>query len=361
MTVLTTRRQNPAPADVRTVDGWGFAALGQIASRIRAIDPDIVHLQYQTAAFAMSPAVSLLPYVARLAGKGRRFVATFHDLRAPYLFPGAGKARRAPARILLGASDACVFTAPEDAIAARPRRRAAWIPLGPGVLPSAMRKREAAREGLQIDSQGFAIGYFGFMNSSKGLETLLHAAKLLSEKDVAFQLVFIGEDRGASDETNAATAASVRSLESQFGLEGRVIRTGRLPANKVSWALAAVDVAALPYADGASLRRSSLITCLAHGVPVVTTAPRTQAHLPSEYTLAPFDEPSQYRIDNRVAALVPPGDPAGLAEELQALARDPARRSALARGGQEFAERLAWPGIAGATASFYHGVLKDNA
>ena len=114
VTVLTTERGAPEEEAVRTIAGWGFTALPRITAALRSIHPDIVHLQYQTAAFGMSPAVSLLPFVARAVRSEPRSVTTFHDLRGPYRFPGAGKLRRAPARVLLGASDGCIFTSPED-------------------------------------------------------------------------------------------------------------------------------------------------------------------------------------------------------------------------------------------------------
>jgi len=356
-----TERGAPAGEGVKTVPGWGFGALPGIAVHLSAIQPDIVHLQYQTGAFAMSPAVSLLPFVARAACGGSPVVTTFHDLRGPYLFPGAGKLRRAPARVLLGASDGCIFTSPEDVLNARPRRRAAWIPLGPGVLPPARAGRKKARERLHIDSRSFVIAYFGFMNSSKGVETLLHAAKALSGTDLDFRLLFIGEDQGSSDPTNRATATRIRALESQLDLESRVERTGWLPGAEISRALAAADVAALPYIDGASLRRSALITCFAHGVPVVTTTPRAEIELPHKYTVAPFEDRDPFRIDDGVAALVPPGDAEALAGALGQLAGDSRQGLALARGAKQLAARLAWPNIAAATVRFYEDVSEAAA
>jgi glycosyltransferase involved in cell wall biosynthesis len=332
-------------------------SLRGIAARIGEIAPHIVHLQYQTAAFDMSPAVSLLPFLVRATAGRPRFVTTFHDLRVPYLFPRAGGLRRVPGRLLLGASDGAIFTSPADLIASRRRGNAAWIPIGPGIVPAGRPRRVAARDQFHIDANAFVIAYFGFMNSSKGVNTLLEAGAQLVRTGLDFRFLFIGENEGASDPTNVATTARLRALASQVGLEARIVRTGWLSPPGITRALAAADVAALPYADGASLRRSTLVTCFAHGIPVVTTTPAAQPPVSPQHLVEPFDHPEQLRIDQDVAALVPPGDDRALADALWQLAENPDRRTALASAGRQMAKRLGWPGIAHATASFYDRTL----
>ncbi len=361
VTILTSARGPAGAGEAVTVRGWGPGSLGEIAGRVADIDPDIVHLQYQTAAFGMSPAVCLLPFATRAVPRRPRFVTTFHDLRVPYLFPRAGGLRRAPARVLLGAGDHSIFTSQADLLEARPRRGASWIPIGPGVIPRSRASRAASRDRFHIDGDAFTIAYFGLVNTSKGVETLFGAAERLRRTGIDFKLLLIGEDQGVSDPTNAATAARAHDLASQLGLEDGIIRTGWLPPSEISDALKAADVAALPYADGASLRRSTLITCFAHGVPVVTTTPAVQVEIPARFAVEPFDQVDQFRIDGRVAALVPPGDDAALGEEITSLFRDDGRRERLARAGRRFAKRLSWPDIATATARVYGRTLEPAA
>jgi polysaccharide biosynthesis protein PslF len=361
VSVLTSGTAKNTENDVTTVPGWTLRFLAEIGARIAELRPDVVHLQYQTAAFGMSAAVSLLPYIAH-ATRGRpRFITTFHDLRVPYLFPRAGALRRAPARVLIGASDGCIYTDPADLRAAQPRGRAAWVPIGPGVVPSGRPNRATERERLHIDAGAFVIAYFGFMNSSKGVETLLAAAEHLLRMRRDFRLLYVGADQGISDPTNALTAARLRSLESQFGLETHIVRTGWLPDREISRALAAADVAALPYADGASLRRSALLTCFAHGLPVVTTEAAPGPELSNEHLVEPFDQPERYRIGESVAALVQPGHALALADQFVHLADDSDRRQALGRAGKALARRLSWPRVARATAGFYNSILRAAA
>src|SRR5687768_10025944 len=90
---------------------WG---LGAILAAPRWADDhylDIVNIQYQTAAYAMSPYIHALPDLFRSVP----VVTTFHDLRHPYLFPKAGKLRDWAVMHLARTSDGCIVTNHEDA------------------------------------------------------------------------------------------------------------------------------------------------------------------------------------------------------------------------------------------------------
>jgi glycosyltransferase involved in cell wall biosynthesis len=70
-----------------------------------------------------------------------------------------------------------------------------------------------------------------------------------------------------------AFAERLRGQDADFS-EAVVTAPGRLPAEEVSLYLQAADVAIQPYPDGADTRRTSLMACLANGVPTVTTRGR---------------------------------------------------------------------------------------
>lgn len=57
-------------------------------------------------------------------------------------------------------------------------------------------------------------------------------------------------------------------------LHEAVLAPGRLTAEEVSLHLQASDIAIQPYPDGADTRRTSLMACLANGVPTITTRGR---------------------------------------------------------------------------------------
>jgi glycosyltransferase involved in cell wall biosynthesis len=217
--------------------------------------------------------------------------------------------------------------------------------------------REDARNALGIEPGELVLAHFGFLNATKGVETLLQAAARLQQSGLLFRLLFVGDEHGASDTTNAAVATQARTLARELGLESRIIRTGRLAPERISEALTAADIGVLPYTDGASFRRSALLVCLAHGLAVATTRPSSSPSLARRHLAPPFDDLGAYPIDESVALLVEPDHPEALATQISRLAADLHLRRTLARRGQALADRLTWPSVAAATLGFYRRVL----
>jgi hypothetical protein len=133
--------------------------------------PDVIDVQYQTAAYGMHPAINLLP---RHCG-GLPVVATFHDLKVPYLFPKAGPLRAAANRRLARAAAAAIVTNAEDwaeMAGWRGIRRRALIPIGsniPTALPAGY-GRAAWRRAHGLPENALVMCYFGVLNASKGGE-----------------------------------------------------------------------------------------------------------------------------------------------------------------------------------------------
>ncbi|MCA9909634.1 MAG: glycosyltransferase, partial [Anaerolineae bacterium] len=72
-----------------TIRRWDGRAWLKARAWAREHRLELVSLQYQTAAYAMSPWIHFLPDILRPLP----VVTTFHDLRYPYLFPKAGVLR----------------------------------------------------------------------------------------------------------------------------------------------------------------------------------------------------------------------------------------------------------------------------
>jgi glycosyltransferase involved in cell wall biosynthesis len=357
---VVTAQPNASSARAIRVPGWRLRSIDDVARRISEADTDIVHLQYQAAAFEMSGAIALLPIALRRLGTKVPFVTTLHDLRAPHLFPKAGPLRRAVLGMVLGMSAASIFVDPGDLAAAHPRRVAAWIPVGSAISPILRADQASERARLGIDPDSFVIAHFGFLNAGKGIDVLLDAAERLVRAELHLTLLFVGDEVGSSDSTNASTARSLWTRATELGLDARIVRTGALPPADVARALAAADIAALPFRDGASLRHSSLLACLAQGLPTATTLPRYASAVARRHLVPPFTESTQSSIDGRVAELTPPGDAPALARSMYRLANDPPRREALARAGRELAEVYNWTNIARATVGVYERAISGG-
>jgi glycosyltransferase involved in cell wall biosynthesis len=224
-------------------------------------------------------------------------------------------AQRPQLRALVRASD--VVLASTEAYAAALRR---WAPATPFVhlpigsnVPDAGWTRAAARAALGIEAGALVAGVFGTAHHSRLLPLVRAAAERLQAEHAArgdggaFLVLYVGPD-----------GAAVRDV-----LVGLPVRDlGRLPAEEVSRALAAMDLHLAPFELGVSTRRGSFVAGLQHGLPTVSTrGPHT------DRLLAEADG---------TAFLLAPEDDAGTYAALAAdLAADLARRGALAEGAHK--------------------------
>jgi glycosyltransferase involved in cell wall biosynthesis len=351
--VLTSRAaggsHHPFPFPVLArLQGWGFGSWQQVRQAALEFLPHILHIQYQAAAYGMHPAINLLPLRLRLA-RGPLVFTTFHDLRIPYLFPKAGRLRWWANLALLKTSHGVIVTDEGDRqrVAAHRQRLTYLIPIGPNIEPTQEPgpPHRSIRQRWGIGEDVFLVGYFGLLNESKGVDTLLRAYRSLLDRGQQVALLMVGASLGASDPTNLACQAATRELLKELGLERLVRWTGYLSAEDTSLALGCLDACALPYRDGASFRRGTLMAALAHGLPIVTTTPACTAG--SGPRLA----------DGENCRLIPPGDHQALAKALGALIGSPAQRERLAQGARELAQHFTWERIAASTVEAYREAL----
>jgi len=321
---------------------------------VDATAPQVVHIQYQAAAFRMRPAIHLLPWWLGRTRPGVMAAVTYHDLRVPYLFPKAGPVRGLAVRLLARYADLTLCTNAEDhgALAARHYRgRLDIVPIGSNIpdAPPPGFDRDGWRAAAGIAQGEALLAYFGFLNASKGGLVLAGALDLLRRAGRGARLVMLGGAVGASDPTNAAYLDGFRADLAARGLAEAVIWTGHVPPPAVSAWLRAADAVVLPYADGASYRRGSLLAALAHGRPVVTTRPAP-----------PPGGPLPALVDGESARLVPAGDPAALAAAVAGVLDDPALARRLEAGARAVARHFAWDAIAARHEALYREVLADR-
>jgi len=321
---------------------WSFrSSFRFFGELVEQVSPDVINIQYQTAAFGMLPAVNLLP---------RRFprvpfVVTFHDLLVPYLFPKAGRlrtwvnhelARSAAAVIVTNAQDRQKLESVEGI------RRLELIPIGSNITPvlPADYDRETWRRRWGVNSRTMLLCYFGFLNESKGGEELIEALRLVLDRGIPVHLMMIGGTVGASDPTNRAYLDRVRERIEALGVRDQVFWTGYMPNEDVSAAFVSSDACVLPYRDGASFRRGSLMAALAHGLAVVSTRPQA---------------PTPEMVDGENIVLVSPNQPTELANAIEWLWADPDRRRRIGKGAEAVSHLFDWDLIADRML----GVLRD--
>ncbi len=319
---------------------WRWSSLAAIADWAIRYELDVVNIQYQAAAYNMrSPAVNVLPW--RLKGVVKTAV-TFHDLRVPYLFPKAGRLRETAVRFMARHAHGVIVTNAEDYQALQRLKiedgRLRQIPIGSNIPthPSSQSEIAAIRDNYGLTGADYLLGYFGFLNESKGADTLLQALARLEDNA---HLVFVGGQTGSSDpDNNQSFVNQLKRQIDDLGLARRVHWTGFMPDRQVSAHLHAADLMVMPYRDGVSLRRGTLMAVLAHGRSLITTEPAT---------------PTPELVHGQNVYLVPPNNPEALAQAIRALSGDKNLQRRLEQGAAQVATLFSWEKIAAETAVFY--------
>lgn len=190
------------------------------------------------------------------------------------------------------------------------------VPNGVDAARFAGGERSAARAQLGIGDARRVVGLVGRISEQKGQEEFLRAAAIVRAQIPAALFLVVG----SADEPQRL--ADARSLADALGLTDSVRFTGHLADMPALYA--ALDILAAPSRwEGFGLM---LVEAMAAGKPIV--ASRVGA-IPEVCGDGP-------------ALLVPPRDPAALADALLALLRDPARAQAMGQAGVARAGEFSW-------------------
>ncbi len=334
------------PRVLPRIQRWNWEIVSQVQEALVESQATIVHIQYQTGAYGMHPAINFLPRRMRKGVSAAPFVTTFHDLLPPYLFPKAGPIRDWVTKTLAASSDAVIVTNESDldclSIQQRLGRKVEMIPIGSNLPDLAEMDRDAARRRLGIDDPDeTAIGFFGFLTEDKGVDVLLQALTDRPWNQVT-SLVIVGGSLSTTDNANRPYLEWIEKRIKASPL--RVIETGYLPPVDAAAALRSMDVVVLPFRHGASLRRGTLIAAIRAGATVITTDPETNE------SLAPL-------VGGETMWLVPPGDPVALRAGLATLLGDRSLRERLAANAQAHGADFDWNTIANRHITLYENLL----
>ncbi len=177
----------------------------------------------------------------------------------------------------------------------------------PGVSGTAMRRAWKLPEGAPV------VGLIGSLNTpKKGQSVLLEAAALLKDKHPELRFVLVGE----------GDSAVLQALASSLGVSDRVVFAGF--TEDVPAALAAMDIVVCASLRGEGLT-GALREALAMARPVISSDVAGNRELV---------------IDNSTGLLVPPGDPAALADAINRMLRDGELARTCAAKGRELVLEL---------------------
>ncbi len=338
-------KKNYVTDGLRVLDAvgrWNSHSLSLVKRIVGAIKPDLVHIQYQTGTFERRPWVSFLPISLRNC----RTVVTFHDTHYPNLLPKMPKSIRKYFLLpLLLFTDSAVVSNEEDGQMLKsiyPKVEIRSIPVGPSVqYDSKMRFTPAkVRQKIGIKPGDFLISCYGFVSDERDNHLLLGATKALKSRGIPAKLVYIGGfDRSKE---NFETYRTLLARVTKSGLAGDVIFTGYLEAGDVSKVLRVSDVHVYARKTGISFARTTLITALSHGIPIVATG---DGNHPEDF------------VDHENIVIVPQGDTDRLVSAIQEILFSPRLRHRLSESGLRLSQKFSWKRIAKQHLDIYECVV----
>lgn len=333
------------------ISKWNWHLLSTVTQLAKDIGATLIHVQFQIDSFDTHPVICIAPLWWRICGIP--VTLTYHDLNNPSVYRRLRKLRRISRLRILDpwtrdlsarlANGVISTNYGESLHWKKLTRHLAVIPIGSNIsghrFSPEERRMRRARWGF--GDQHVVIGYFGFVNETKGVLDLLKAVDQLRHEDDFVRLFMIGQSmRDPLNNWEGRYVKMVHEYIDETGLAEWITATGHGEDDEVSADLDACDVMVFLYQDGASTRRGTLLAGLAHGCAIVTTTPQS---------------PLVELVDGQDVLFVPIGDVDAALAAIRRIVYDPAFKAKLRQNALAVSDTFSWEGIAAAHERFFLG------
>ena len=347
------------------VEKWNFAALPSILRKISSLQPDVVHIQYETHMYGQKSMINFLPLVARLMRFPCTLIVTLHEFEGPTLFSSkgilGGMGPKALVRFLLSRGltkdlklralirgcDSVIVTNEAQLnhltkeFSAQRRKfirilLGASLPLtqSPGFNQQVFRRKQG------LNDSDILLSYFGFLRPEKKVELLLRATRKLLDRNCKVRLMALAS---IGDVVNgeAAYYEELRSLARHLGIEDRIVWMNYLSFQEVADYLGCSDICVLPFGSGVSEKRTSFISAISLGLPVITTKGPTGNSIPPDFR------------DHANMLLVMPDNVDQLVGAIIELSESNSLRRDIGAKAKELSQKFSWEQIVDKTLMVY--------
>lgn len=189
-----------------------------------------------------------------------------------------------------------------------PNTPVAHLPVGSNIPHLNCPKPDARRQ-LDLPTDAFVAGIFGTLTGgTRQTDLIAHTMRALRADDPNMHVLYIGPH-----------GEELRDDLPDLPFHD----AGRLPADRVSVGLTAMDLHVTPFVDGLSTRRGSAMASLQHGVATLSTD-------------GPLTDQMLRDVNGNAVALSPPDAPDTFVDTALQLRHNAERRTALAQAGQSF-------------------------
>jgi glycosyltransferase involved in cell wall biosynthesis len=285
-------------AELMAPPDWGVKSFLHFCEKLRQRQFDILHVQYPS----IGNRKSLFPHVIGMMRVAKRVVVTLHEYSSMPLV------QRASTHLFRWTADQLLFTTDTESMSyGRSGVNQRVIHIGSNV--------PAFSSDLPRTP---TVLYFGQIRPEKGLEDFLELARRSLQLARPFQYRVIG----SVPHRRAAYYKTVRE-NSVPEVEWLI----DLPFEQIAQLMAGSLAAYLPFPDGASYRRGSLLAALRNGLPAITTVSTT----------TPRD---------MLGVLLPAFGPDEALAHLERLLSYPGEAHALSCAERTFSEKFSWTEIA---------------
>ena len=214
-------------------------------------------------------------------------------------------------RRLARKADRIVVECPQDEadlvrLYAAPRRHIRIVPHGVDLREFGGSSRGEARRELGLADDEFVVLQLGRIVPGDGIENVIRAVALLKQQSRIRLLVVDGDDGALPAVSTAAEVARLADIATEQGIANRITFFGHLQRHRAAACYAACDVfATTPSCDPSGIRP---LEAMAASRPVVGSAVGGIRHAV---------------VDASTGFLVPPNDPAALADRIDRLRAEP--------------------------------------
>ena len=316
LTLAQALRRIDVHAEVVAPDAWKLSTFGAFRRSLGPGQVDVLHVQYPSIGYRGS----LLPHLAGISGIARRTVVTVHE------FSALPKQQQLSMHLFRLVADRLVFVSEYEQTRYRTFLKGAGpkqqvVPIGSNV-PACTSAAERLRTVL----------YFGQIRPNKGLERFLELASTDQVLGQPVQFVVAGSvpprHTAYFQQLRGSAPATV-----EWKLD--------LPFDEVAELMNRSLASYLPFPDGASLRRGSLLAAFNNGLPVISTIGPATGSLRSQLLVA--DSPTE------------------AVGHLEALIANPELLASISSRLRQWAGRFSWEGIAREHEQLYLDVLQAGA
>jgi D-inositol-3-phosphate glycosyltransferase len=206
---------------------------------------------------------------------------------------------------------------------------------------------DEAKENIGVAPCGRMILFVGRIEPLKGLDVLIEAIAIMSQKGVmkenSFCLAVIGGEPDVSSDQMSTEMARIQALREQYGLEEFVVFLGKRSQDSLPYYYSAAEAVVIP-SQYESFGMVAL-EAMACGTPVVASQIGGLAYLVQ---------------DGKTGFTVPVDEPEALADRLTTLLLDSELRKKMGNQAVEVAQDYAWNKIATRLLALYKDILQTS-